>query len=241
MFRSLVSDVTVMTEYSFDDDDLARADRAAGKLTEYFAALAADRRQSPRDDLLSTMIREVDSSDDLSDDDLMAMCTFLFIAGFETTTNSIGKGLWALLHHPDQLKRWRSDPALAETAVQEIIRYDNYVHCANRTALEHVEFCGQRISAGDLVLVFVAAANRDPMAFPDPDSFDVGRDGKSAMSFGIGPHFCLGANLALLELKLFFTQFLARFQVVELGGEPTWHNGLMLRGLKELPLFLNAS
>jgi cytochrome P450 len=241
MLRGLVSDFTVMTEYSFNGEDLKRADRAAETLRDYFAALVAQRRAHPADDLLTAIVRDIGGSREFGQDGLIAMCMFLFAAGFETTANTIGKGLVALLRHPDQLRRWRDDPGMTETAVEEIIRYDGYVHCVKRTTLTDVELGGKEVPAGRMVLAFLAAANRDPEVFSDPDRFHIGRRGPAAMTFSVGPHFCLGANLALAELRIFFAEFLRRFPVIELGGTPVWYDGLMLRGLKALPLYLRTA
>jgi cytochrome P450 len=241
MLRGLVADFTVMTEYSFGDEDLKRADTAAETLRDYFTALAAQRRARPADDLLSVIVRDVGNSREFGQDDLVALCTFLLAAGFETTANTIGKGLAALLRHPDQLRRWRDDPGLTETAVEEIIRYDGYVHCLNRITLTDVELGGREVPAGRMVLVFLGAANRDPQVFTDPGRFRIGRRGPGAMTFSVGPHFCLGANLALVELRVLFAEFLRRFPVMELGGSPVRYDGLMLRGFRALPLYLRPA
>jgi cytochrome P450 len=161
----------------------------------------------------------------------------LFAAGFETTTNLIGNGLWALLSHPDQAAVWRADPSLGRTAVEELLRWDSPVQVNMRTALRPSEIAHEPLAVGDVVLVLQGAANRDPDHFPHAESLDVARTGTVALSFGSGIHHCLGAPLARMEGDVVFGSLLRRFSTLEpLVDEPEWRPGLAFRGLASLPV-----
>jgi cytochrome P450 len=166
------------------------------------------------------------------------MCNLLLVAGHETTVNLIGGGVLALLRSPDQLERLRREPALARTAVEELLRYTPPVQWTGRVATEELAIDGRRIAARQSVTGILAAANRDPEVFDDPDRLDVGRDPNPHVSFGRGIHFCLGAPLARLEAQVALPMLLERFPHLRLAGEPeprpTWN----LRGLARLPVAL---
>src|SRR2546423_4758373 len=160
-----------------------RGARVSTELEDYFTDLIARRRARREDDLLSDLIDARDGSGRLSEDELVAMVMIIFLAGFVTTTNLIGNGLLALLRHPDELRRLRDDPALVQPAVQEMLRYDPPVQVVTRTALQPSEVGGHPVEVGESVVGMVAAANRDPGRFPDPDRFDAGRMNGQALSF----------------------------------------------------------
>ncbi len=163
----------------------------------------------------------------------------LFGAGFETTTNLIGNGLLALLDHPDQLQRLRDDRSLLPNAVEELLRWDSPVQLDGRRASEDLDVHGIALEAGSQVVTLLGAANRDPRAFDEPDTLDIGREPSPIMSFGAGIHFCLGAPLARAEGRVLFDRLLDRSPVIEpaWGDErPRYRDSIVLRGLESLPV-----
>jgi cytochrome P450 len=168
-------------------------------LLDYFRDLIRERRQAPRDDLLSLLIAAEEQGDKLTEGELLITCNLLFVAGHETTVNLIGNGLLALLNHPDELAKLRADPALLPGAVEELLRYDSPVQRTGRITNTDVEIDGRNIAKGSFVVTAIGAANRDPAHFPDPDRLDITRRDNRHVAFGFGIHFCLGAPLARLE------------------------------------------
>ena len=169
-------------------------------------------------------------------DEVFATVTLLFIAGFLTTTNLVGNGMLALLRNPEQMRRLWAEPELVAPAVEEMLRYDTPVQMVHRTILEDLDVDGHRLEAGDVVFTLLAAANRDPARFPDPDRFDIGRPDNLHLAFAWGLHFCLGARLARLEGQLVFAGLRDRFAAIDLVEEPPRHPGLAFRFLEELRL-----
>lgn len=170
------------------------------------------------------------------------MAFLLLVAGHETTVNLISATLHSLLTHPDQLARLRADPSLTGGAVEESLRYNSPVHAGTfRFAAEPLDLAGTRMDTGDTVLVSLAAASRDPLAFPDPDRFDITRRPGGHLGFGHGPHHCLGAPLARAEATIVLRLLLDRYSSLTFATDPTdltWRTSTLLRGLKELPLRL---
>jgi cytochrome P450 len=210
-------------------------------VTAVFEDLIADRRTHPTDDLLSELIHVEEQGDQLSHEELLSTVMLIFGAGFETTTNLIGNGLFALLEHPDQLQRLRDDPTLMHTAVEELLRWDSPVQLDGRKALEPAEIHGFLLEPGDEFVTLLGGANRDPRVFDDPDTLDVGRLATQPMSFGAGIHFCLGAALARAEGRVFFERLLARFPTVAPAWSsepPRYRDSVVLRGLESLPVTL---
>jgi cytochrome P450 len=163
----------------------------------------------------------------------------LFIAGHETTMNLIGNGTLAMLRHRDQLERLQRDPLLIEGAVEEMLRYDGPVHLTGRIATEDIEVAGQQFEKGEQVVTLLAAANRDPERFEEPDSFDIGRPDNHHLTFSQGIHYCLGASLARLEGQIALGRLVERFPNLELETtEPQYRDHFVLRGLRELRLGL---
>ncbi|TXD00138.1 cytochrome P450 [Streptomyces sp. ISID311] len=212
--------------------------QARREFTDYLRELVVERRRAPGDDLLSALVTVHDDGDALTENELLATCTLLLIAGHETTVNLIGNGTLALLRHPDQLARLRSDPALTENAVEELLRYDSPVQLTVRFALQDAEVAGVPVPAGSTLLLLIGAANRDPAAYEHPERLDIGRTPVRHLAFGQGIHFCLGAPLARLETQIALRMLLARAPQLRLAGEPEWKDHITLRGLSRLPLSL---
>jgi cytochrome P450 len=238
-FQDLVRDVTLALEPAVTAEQLARADAAAVGLDDYFRGLERERRARPQDDLFSQMIAAEDNGDRLTERELLSLAQLLFGAGFETTTNLIGNGLVALLDRPDQLQLLRDDPELIPDAVEELLRFDGSVQLTMRRAFTDVPVGDTVIPEGSSMVALLGAGNRDPQRYPDPDRLDVTRTGSRVLSFGGGPHLCLGAALARIEGKFAFAGLLRRFRTIELAGGPLrWKSSLVLRGLHDLPVTL---
>jgi len=216
---------------------LERSRQSALELADYFRAVISERRREPRDDLISALIAAEEQGQALSEDELMATLILLLVAGNETTTNLIGNGTLALLRHPEQMRKLREDPSLVQTAVEELLRYDGPVQGTGRVAMEDLEIRGKRIEKGQLVLTLLAAADRDPEQFPNPDELDITRRENRHVAFGYGIHFCLGAPLARLEGQTAIGALLRRCPGLRLeGSELEWGGSFILRGLKGLPV-----
>ena len=206
-------------------------------LADYFRGLIAERRRAPKDDMLSGLIAAEEAGDKLSEDELLATCILLLVAGHETTVNLIGNGSLALLRHPDQLRRLREDPGLIVTAVEELLRFDGPVQRTARIPSEDVIIGGKTIGKGEMVMPFIGAADRDPAQFPDPDRLDIGRTENRHIAFGWGIHFCIGAPLARVEGQIAINTLLRRMPRLALAtAEPQHRQSLTLRGLTSLPV-----
>jgi hypothetical protein len=165
----------------------------------------------------------------------------LFAAGFETTTNLLGNGLLALLRHPAEMDRWRDEPSLAPTAVEELLRWDSPVQMNVRSALEPADLRGEPIAEGEDIIVLQGAGNHDPAHFDHAEELDLGRTDNTPLSFGWGIHHCLGAALARMEGEIALTSLLRRFAHIDLlVDEPEWRASFTLRGLLSLPLRVAA-
>ena len=199
------------------DSQIAQtASQAAADLSSLFSELARERRETPQKDLLSQLVRVEDQGDRLSHRELLGMCGFLMVAGHETTMALLANGLLALLRHPAQLQYLRTHPTEIPSAVEEFLRYDSPIQHQTRSAVTTLEISGQRIAAGDRVMPFLGAANRDPDQFAQPDRLDLNRAPNPHLAFGLGPHYCLGAPLARLEAELAFRALLQRWKKIEL-------------------------
>ena len=214
-----------------------RSVAARRALSEYFHGLIAERRAAPRDDLLSGLIAAEEAGDTLSEDELLASCILLLVAGHETTVNLIGNGTLALLRHPGELRRLRESPALIGTAVEELLRYDGPVQRTARIPGEDVTIAGHKIEKGEMVMPFIGAADRDPAQFPDPNRLNITRADNRHIAFGWGIHFCLGAPLARVEGQIAINTLVQRFPGLTLAtDEPEYRQSLTLRGLQTLPV-----
>jgi cytochrome P450 len=240
-FRPLVRAVTAVLELVVSPEQLHAATEASVTLEAYFADLIAERRASPRDDLLTRLIQAEDEGERLSEYELISTAILLFAAGFETTTHLLGNGLLALARNDDQLARLHADRTLLRPAVDELLRYDSPVQITARTAYEDVPLPHDTIASGTTVLALIGAGNRDPERFTNPDRLDVGRSEAPPLSFGSGIHHCLGAALARLEAQVVLDRLLDRFRTFEVvGGEPVHRDSLTLRGVVDLPMRFSA-
>ncbi|HUY61944.1 MAG TPA: cytochrome P450, partial [Candidatus Dormibacteraeota bacterium] len=241
-FQPLVRAAAAGVEPIVDDTTIRAALDAQAELQSYFACLLAERRRRPTDDLLSGLAEDRAHDDALTDDEIIATTILLFAAGFETTTNLIGNGLLALLHHPDQLELLRRRGELAPTAVDELLRWDSPVQVNFRTALEPAEVAGEPFQPGDSVLVLQGAANRDPARFAEPERLDLGRADNQPLSFGWGAHHCIGAALARMEGEVVFRSLADHFTRIELTTDAVeWRPSITLHGVVALPVRVTAA
>ncbi len=214
-----------------------RAVAARRALADYFRGLIAERRASPRDDMLSALIAAEEAGDSLSEDELLATCILLLIAGHENPVNLMGNGTLALLRHPGELRRLRENPGLIGGAVEELLRYDGPVQRTARIPSEDVTIGGRTIGKGEMVMPFIGAADRDPAQFSEPDRLDITRADNRHIAFGWGIHFCLGAPLARVEGQIALSTLAQRLPKLALATErPEYRQSLTLRGLRTLPV-----
>ena len=214
----------------------AAAEGATKEMSDFFRALIAARRATPKADVLSELVHVDDAGDRLTEDELIATCILLLFAGHETTTNHIANGLLALMRFPGEMQKLRADPSLAQRAVEELLRYDGPTSAQGRVVQVAHELHGRTLKAGDRVFLMMNSANRDPRAYPDPDRLDLERDGVPHLAFGFGLHICLGFPLARLEGEVSLPALLGRFSGIEPAGEPRWLDSLVFRGMTEFPV-----
>jgi cytochrome P450 PksS len=210
------------------------------QFTRYMRGLVRTRARAPREDLISALAQAREAGDALSEDEILAMIFLLLSAGHETTVNLIGNGMLALLAHPQERERWRADPTLGRSAVDELLRFVAPAETATeRYAARDVVVAGTRIPRGELVVAVLASANRDPTRFAQPDELDLGRKPNRHLAFGQGSHFCVGAMLARMEAQLAFEGLLRRAPGLRLAVPPEalrWRRSFIIRGLERLPV-----
>ena len=233
-FESWSNDIALIVEPIIAPAQVERVRRATEELFAYFESIVEARRREPRDDLVSALLAAEEEGDKLTHEELLSTMLLILVAGNETTRNLIGNGMLALLRHPDQLRRLRDDPELLEPAVDELLRYDSPVQLDGRVVREDLEMGGKRLRKGQKAIALIGAANRDPDAFENPEALDIGRKGKSHLSFGRGIHYCLGASLALLEARIAFRGLFDRFPSIRMAAEPRYRDGIVLRGVESL-------
>ena len=218
---------------------MERAASSLAELSGYLTELSSARRAQPKNDLLTALVKAVDHGERLTEEELIANVVILLSAGHETTSNLIGNGLLALLRHPDEMQKLRTRPKLAGPAVEEMMRYDNPVQIAYRSAAEELEIGGKHIQKGQLINSILAAGNRDPERYSEPDRFDITRDEGRHLGFGLGIHFCIGAPLVRLEAQIAFNTILRRFPGMQLATtDLEWQEHPIFRGVKSLPVTL---
>lgn len=210
---------------------------AVNELITYGKQLRHERLRAPSDDLMTVLATQEIGGQRLGEDEVGTFFELLITAGIETTGAAIAHGLIALSEHPDQMNIWQSDFAAYEaSAVEEILRWSTPVVHFRRTAVSDTEIAGTHIAAGDKVLVFFNSANRDETVFDDPHSFDIGRSPNPHLTFGGGgPHFCLGAHLARLEIRILFEELFGLLPDLRVSGAPTFMHSMFFNGVKALP------
>jgi cytochrome P450 len=220
-----------------DYSALDEARRSNEELVEYVSRVIAERRKEPREDLISRLVAAEERGQTLTEDEMLGTVALLLVAGNETTTHLISNGMLVLLRNPDQMARLRDDPALLPSAVDELLRFTGPVHTTRRVAKTDVSLGGAEIRRGEVVIGLLAAANRDPDKYADPDTLDVARNPTDHVAFGDGIHFCLGAALARLEAQITLGTLLQRFPNLRLlDAEPEWGGTFAIRGVTSLRL-----
>jgi cytochrome P450 len=211
--------------------------RSVEEMTRYFRSAMKEQRLRPRGGLISSLMSAEIQGDRLSEEEVIANCIVTMVGGQETTTNLIGNGILALLRHPNQLQKLRSDLSLIPNAVEELLRYESPSQHTARLAPEDMILGGKLIRKGQAAIAVMAAANRDPERFPNPDQLDIERADNRHVAFGWAAHFCFGAPLARIEGQIAFESILRRSPSLALQtASLTWRNNLGLRGLTALPI-----
>lgn len=229
-------------EYRSPVRDREEEQRMSMELFNYFIGLCNDRRQDPKDDLLSRLVTAEIDGQHLSDPELFVFFILLIVAGNETTRNATSGGVLALHQNRDQRERLLKDPSLIPSAIEEIVRWTSPVMHFYRTATRDVEMRGQTIKEGDQVALWYPSVNRDEDLFGETaDEFDVTRHPNEHLGFGIGEHFCLGANLARLELKVMFEELLTRMPDIEVSGPVERLRSNFIGGIKRMPVSFTPS
>ena len=227
----------MLGNFQHNPDRLGGVLEAVQNLTEYFHDAIREQRRQPRDGLVSAFLAAEVDGDRLSEEEVAANCIVTMVGGLETTTNLIGNGTLTLLRNPADLQRLRTEPDVMPSAVEELLRYESPSQHTARIARDDLELGGKQIRKGQAVIAVMAAGNRDPERFPEPDRLDIERPDNRHLAFGWASHFCFGAPLARLEAEISFTSLLHRLPELQLVDQPlVWRENLGLRGLKSLPL-----
>lgn len=227
----------MLGNFQHNPDRVPRMLHAVEAMTSYFHEAVRAQRTAPRGGLVSSLMSAEIDGDRLTDEEVVATCIVTMVGGQETTTNLIGNGVLTLLRHPDALERLRAEPALVPSAVEEMLRYESPSQHTGRLAPTDRELGGKLIRQGQAVMAIMAAANRDPERFPDPDRFDILRSDNRHLAFGYAAHFCFGAALARIEGQEAFEAILRRLPDLRLiGGPPVWRTNSGLRGVTALPV-----
>lgn len=228
--------LTLFHDYSAENR-FEKTEQSIREFSEYVREVVKKRQENPQDDLITYLNQAEADGETLSEDEVVATVVGLLFAGHETTTKLLTNGILELLRHPEQMEMLREDPSIAPRAVEEILRYHGPSKSLTRGVVEDFELRGKQIEAGDRVLLSLAAANRDPRKFEDPDQFDITRGSMDHLAFGHGTHHCLGAPLARLEARTAFPAFVQAFPNLELATEDIqWKRSPLVRGPEELRL-----
>jgi cytochrome P450 len=232
----------MLGNFQHNPDHAPRVLRSTEEMIEYFRAAIREQQVRPRDGLVGALLRAEVDGDRFTEDEVIANCIVTMVGGQETTTNLIGNGVLSLLRHPDQLARLRREPALITSAVEELLRYESPSQHTARLASEDTELGGKLIRRRQAVIAVMAAANRDPERFPDPDRLDLARPDNRHLAFGWAAHFCFGAPLARLEGQIVLSTLVRRLADLHLEPQPlVWRTNLGLRGLTALPVAFTPS
>ncbi|MGH7803006.1 MAG: cytochrome P450, partial [Candidatus Binatia bacterium] len=233
LLRAWTEDLARGLEFMVTPEQAEAGNRAADGMTDYMLRLIDRRRCDPGDDLIDALIAAEEAGGRLSDEELVTICALLFVAGHETTKSLIASTVLALLRSPSERALLAERPDLAPGVVQEVLRYESPVQMTARRAVSEIRIGGRDIGAGDVVVLLLGAANRDPSHYDDPDRLDVRRDGRPPLAFGGGIHFCLGAALAKAETEIAVNALLRRLLAMELATERiAWRPTATLRGVQ---------
>lgn len=205
-------------------------------MDDYVAGLVARRKRDPHDDLVTALVQAEEEGDRLSDEELLSMIGGLLFAGYDTTRNQLGLAMWLFAEHPDQWNLLFEHPELAPRAVEEVMRFHGAIDVAPRVVAEDFELDGYRLVAGTLLSLATGIANHDPVAYDRPHDFDISAERAPQLTFGGGPHYCLGANLARAEMQEALPILAARMRDLGLDGEPTWRPPFGIFGPEKLPI-----
>jgi len=231
----------MLGNFQHNPDRAARVLRSTEAMLDYFRAAVREQRARPRQGLVSALLQAEIDGDRFTEDEVIANCVVTMVGGQETTTNLIGNGVLTLLRHPDQLARLLGEPSLIGPAIEELLRFESPSQHTARLAPEDTVLGGQHIRRRQAVIAVMAAANRDPERFPDPDRLDLTRPDNRHLAFGWAAHFCFGAPLARLEGQIAVSTLLRRLRDVRLEPSPlAWRTNLGLRGLTALPITFTA-
>ena len=211
-------------------------DETSREVAAYMAGLVDERRRAPNGDLLSALVSDPRDQNQWNDEEIVSTIVSIIVVGHHTTSASIGNGILALLKHPDQFAELRENPLIAHEAVEELLRYDAPAQFISRFALEEMRLDDQPIAPGDIALMLIGAANRDPEAFPEPDRLDLARSPNDHLSFSAGHAACFGAPLADIAGQILFTKLAQRLPGLTLAGDPVRFDTIGLRGIAELPV-----
>ncbi|MDP9099121.1 MAG: cytochrome P450 [Verrucomicrobiota bacterium] len=227
----------MLGNFQHNPDRIPRVLESTNNLTTYFRDAIAKMREHSREGLIHSFMTAELEGDRLTEEEIIANCVVTMVGGQETTTNLIGNGLLTLMRNPDQLARLRDEPNLLTSAVEELLRYESPSQHTGRIAREDVEMGGKQIRKGQAVMAIMAAANRDPERFPNPDEVILDRADNKHLAFGWSSHFCFGAPLARMEGQIAFETLLRRLPDLEIMPGPlTWRTNSGLRGLTALPV-----
>ena len=219
-------------------------------MEKFFLSVAEERRQNPKDDIMTTLATaEVETDDEprrLTDDEILSILQQLQVAGKETTAHCLGMTMLALLENPEQMEALQNDPSLIPNMVEESLRFETPVRALLRVAMKDTEMGGKSIAKGQTLMLIYAAANRDNEQFPEAEKFDVCRENsRSQMAFSAGPHYCVGSALARLEIRVAYEELLSRLKNIrrdpDYPEEPTHTPSFILRGLSDLHLLFDKA
>lgn len=227
-----------LSRQAFEADDPVTRRFAHLEIMGYFEDLTAAKAANPADDVVSVLVTAEIEGRRLSPEEIILICDNLFVGGTENTRIAAAGGMLAFLEHPGQWRRLVEDPALLPTAVEEVLRWTSTTTHIARTASRPVEIRGRRIDAGDLVTMWIPSANRDDEVFTDPDRFDVSRQPNRHLTLGFGEHFCVGSNLARLEIRLLYQELIDRSLTIEPDGQPRRLGSIVVNGLEHMPVKL---
>ncbi len=234
LFRKWSDAFVKFIDFNTTMEDLVMVSGDIKDAQNYFKVLISKRRLSPKEDLISNLIKVEEQAENLTEEELIATCILLLIAGHETTVNLITNGFYLLIKNPDQYDKLKNDLSLIQNAVEEILHYEPPVILTSRWVSEDMEFYGQSLKKAQFLLIALAAANRDERVVNNPNQFEVSRKYIKHLSFASGPHFCLGAPLARLEGQIALELLMKHVHQPSLTAEPKWRTTIGFRGLESL-------